>query len=94
MSEKKSLGLLFIISILLSVFSTFSFIFSITQLSSNDIDHTILITLFLSYVALLSSSYRIINLKKQEKKKIFQKEKNVRDYYNYHQLLNPPEIDN
>ena len=94
MSEQKALGILFTISTLLCMFSTSSFLISLNGKYSDDMSQTILITLFLSYFVCIFSFYKLILSKKQIKREIDQKEKNVKDYYQYNQLLNPPEIDN
>lgn len=94
MSECRSLGVIFIISMIICIFSTVAFFLSTNTIYLENVNHIIFITLILSYSVSIFSIYKIFSSKKNEKNEIKEKEKNVKDFYQYKQLLNPPEIDN
>jgi len=94
MKEKKTMTLTFIFSLFIASLGMFFIVFNINKILSEIIYQIILIISLLSFFTGFIFLKRLINEIKYdiEEKKL--REKNVRDCYQYFQLLNPPNIDN
>ena len=94
MNEKKTLAFVFVFLLTFTVLSIFFLILNIHLFFQEIFYHIILTLSFLNlFIAIwvlrkfLAEVYYEVNEKKD-------KEKNARDCFLYHQLFNPPEIDN
>ena len=69
--------------------------FNDTDLMKDQVAYAfIVIITFIAIILTCLSFYSLISIHKHKVSRQKQKEKNIREYYQYHELLNPPGMDN
>ena len=94
MNERKSMGLIFIISLIFTTVLLLVAILNIDLILSVSFYQMILVITFMSFIIFFISFRKFIAEFKYDIDEKKDKEKNVRDYYNYLQLLDPPDTNN
>jgi hypothetical protein len=94
MEEKKTLILTFIFSLLITIISILFIIFNINLILSENVYQFVLMVPLLFFFIAFFSLRRLLTEIRYDIDEKNDKEKNVRDCYQYFQLLNPPEINN
>ena len=90
MNERKSMGLIFIFSLMFTIVLLLVAILNIDLILSVSFYQMILVITFMSFIIFFISFRKFIAEVKYDIDEKKDKEKNVRDYYNYLQLLDPP----
>ena len=94
MKEKRILALAFIFPFLIAVISMLFVIFNINLALSEAIYQLVLMVALLSFFIAIVFLRRFLVEIRYDIDERKDNEKNVRDCYLYHQLLNPPELNN
>jgi len=94
MNEKKTMTLTFIFSFILEVLSILFIVFNINKIFSGVIYQIVLVISLLIFFIAAIFLRRLINEIKYDVEERKIREKNVKDCYQYFQILNPPNTDN
>jgi len=94
MTTRKMSDMVFISFLSILTLSTLCLVFVFSSIYAELINYVFLSTIFISFlVVLLSFRKLLIDVKSDISEKTL-KEKNIRDIYQYNQILDPPDIDN
>ncbi len=94
MTTRKMSDMVFISFLSILTLSTLCLVFIFSSIYTELINYVFLSTIFISFlVVLLSFRKLLIDMKSDISEKKL-KEKNIRDIYQYSQILDPPDIDN
>lgn len=94
MKEKRILALAFIFPLLIAIMSILFVMFNINLVLLETIYQLVLMVALLSFFIAIVFLRRFLVEIRYDLDERKGKEKNVRDCYLYHQLLNPPELNN
>ncbi len=86
--------LTFLLSLPIALVSFLILFFNVNMISKKLIYDFVFVIALLNFVVAIISIRKLMIDVKHDKKIINRKEKNVRDFYQYTQLLDPPEMDN
>lgn len=97
MTGRRTAGMVFIVSLLFAVLSiswlVFRIIDDVDLIFTERVYQFILAIGCLSFFAALVYLHRFLADMRYEINEVKEKEKNVIDFYRYHQFLNPPDMD-
>ena len=94
MRERITMMITFLLSLPIALVSFLILFFNVNMISKKLIYDFVFIIALLNFTIAIISIRKLMIEVKHDKKVINHKEKNVRDFYQYTQLLDPPEMNN
>jgi len=94
MRERITMMITFLLSLPIALVSFLILFFNVNMISKKLIYDFVFIIALLNFTIAIISIRKLMIDVKHDKKVINRKEKNVRDFYQYTQLLDPPEMNN
>lgn len=94
MAMRKMSDMVFISFLSILTLSTLCLVFVFSSVYVGLINYVFLSTIFISFLVVLFSLRKLLMDVKSDISEKVLKEKNIRDIYQYNQVLDPPDIDN
>ena len=94
MTTRKMSDMVFISFLSILTLSTLCLVFIFSSIYAELINYVFLSTIFISFLVVFLSIRKLLIDTKSDISEKTLKEKNIRDIYQYNQILDPPDIDN
>jgi hypothetical protein len=94
MTTQKMSDMVFISFLSILTLSTLCLVFIFSSIYAELINYVFLSTIFISFLVVFLSIRKLLIDTKSDISEKTLKEKNIRDIYQYNQILDPPDIDN